>query len=90
MEFQMKIRFVRNVDGWRRGDETTVTRTAYVDRLIDNGIVEVITDYRPDPPARNASREDWAGFLTAMGHRVHPSATRTMLFDQWDGVECRG
>lgn len=90
MEFQVRVRFLRNVQGWKRGDTVTVSRDAYTENLISNGIVEVLQDYRPSEPKRNAGRAAWADFLTSMGMEVHPQATRRDLIDQWDGVGHRG
>lgn len=90
MQFQVRVRFLRNVQGWKRGDTVTVSRDAYVENLIGNGMVEVLQDYRPCEPERTAGRAEWAAFLTKMGMSVHPQATRRDLIDQWDGVSHRG
>lgn len=84
------IRFIRNVDGWKRGDRIQVDRDDYISRLIGNGYVEVEKDYALREPARNAGRQAWVEFLTEQGWDVHPSMTRRDLIDQWDGVQNRG
>lgn len=84
------IRFLRNVEGWRRGETVDVTMDDYTSRLVENGFVEVVDDRRLKPPARNASRDAWVAFLTEQGRTVHPQATRRQLIDEWDGVEHRG
>lgn len=84
------LRWLRNADGWKRGDVVEVSRTRYVDNLIDGGMVKVIEDLSPREPAKNASRAAWAEFLTSRGHEVHPQATRRDLIDQWTGVTSRG
>lgn len=88
--FDVLVRFRMNVEGWRRGDEVRLSRTAEVQQMIDKALVEVVEDYTPSPPARSASRQAWADYLTANGVKVHPQATRRMLIDQWEGVETRG
>lgn len=84
------IRFVRNVDGWKRGDRVSVERDEYVNRLIGNGFVVVEMDHALPEPADNASRKQWAAFLTEQGREVHPRATRRDLIDQWRGIQNRG
>lgn len=88
--FDVLVRFRMNVDGWRRGDEARLSRTAEVQQMIDKALVEVVEDYAPAPPSRSASWQAWADYLTAHGVSVHPQATRRMLIDQWEGVERRG
>lgn len=87
---KVKVRWARNVDGWHRGDEVTVMRDAYVNKLIDRGMVTVVEDYEPVEPGRNASRALWVSFLEAQGYSVHPQETRRDLIDRWDGVSSRG
>ncbi|MGU4174382.1 hypothetical protein [Pseudomonas aeruginosa] len=82
--FNIRIRWVRNVMGWQRGDETTVTRTAYIDNLIANGMVVVVEDFAPQPPAENATRAAWAEFLTKMGIDFHEQTPRLYLIRMWD------
>lgn len=88
--FDVRVRFRMNVDGWRRGDEVRLAATPEVRQMVDKGLVEVVEDYAPAPPARSASRAQWAEYLQALGRPVHPQATRRMLIDEFDGVERRG
>ena len=88
--FDVTVRFLMNVDGWARGDEVTVARTPDVCRMIDKGLVAVVSDHTPTTPGAGASRAQWARFMEEMGRPVHPQATRRMLMDQWEGVERRG
>lgn len=87
---KVKIKWVRNVDGWKRGDVVTVERDGFVNKMLEQGFVVVLEDYAPQEPARNASRDAWAEFLTSRGYEVHPRATRRALQDMWDGLSGRG
>lgn len=90
MIYDVLVRFRMNVNGWRRGDEVRVAATPDVHRMVEKGLAEIVEDYAPKPPARSASRQAWAEYLTGLGWEVHPQATRRMLIDQWEGVERRG
>lgn len=95
-----------------RGEERTVQRTPFVERLIEQGFVDVIAGCEIDhvvaaqaepealtdkivsgdptphtfdnPPARNASREDWAEFLAARTNIVTEDKNRAELQAEWD------
>lgn len=66
------------------GDRRSVTRTAFVEKLIAKGFIRVVDDETSaEPaveeeteevfavPARNAKREVWAAFLTRLDPDIH-------------------
>ncbi|QOV97153.1 hypothetical protein [Rhodococcus pyridinivorans] len=68
------------------GDRRTVTRTAFVEKLIAKGFIRVVDDETSAEvapvveekteevfavPARNAKREVWAAFLTRLDPDIH-------------------
>ncbi|APD21067.1 hypothetical protein SEA_VAISHALI24_23 [Mycobacterium phage Vaishali24] len=83
-----------------RGERVEVQRTAHIDRLIEQGFVNVISetgDPEPAPlpepvkaPARSASRDTWAEFLAEhTGGIVTEGKGRDELvaeYDEWQRV----
>ncbi|AAQ12101.1 hypothetical protein PBI_ORION_24 [Mycobacterium phage Orion] len=82
-----------------RGERVEVQRTAHIDRLIEQGFVNVISetgDPEPAPlpepvkaPARSASRDTWAEFLAEHTDIVTEDKGRDELvaeYDEWQSV----
>lgn len=79
------VEWIRNVNGWQRGDRVRLSWSGEVEKLVGNGLVAVVEDYTPVPPARNAGRDKWAEFMEAQGFEVDERFTRRRLIDMWDG-----
>lgn len=79
------VEWIRNVNGWQRGDRVRLSWSGEVEKLVENGLVAVVEDYAPTPPARNAGRKEWAEFMEAQGFEVDERFTRRRLIDMWDG-----
>lgn len=87
------IQFLRNVNGWKRGDIVTVQNDPFTENMVKNGFATVLSSTVPHPleePSLKASRAEWARFLEEQGVEIHPQASRRSLIDQWRGVENRG
>lgn len=84
---EVTIRFARNVDGWRKGDEVTVERDKVVDKMITRGFVKVVATTELSEPALNASRADWVDYVEQQGYKVWPRATRRRIIDDWESVK---
>ena len=87
---RVRVRYARNVDGWRRGDEVVVALTCRVENMIGNGVLVVVDDMTPPTPTREAPRRVWWEFLDTMGYVLHPRMTKRDLLDVRDGVNRRG
>lgn len=85
-----RVRYTRNVDGWKRGDEVVTTRTARVERMIENGVLAVVDDMTPPVPEPTEPRRVWWAFLDAQGYVLHDRMTKRDLQDVWEGVNRRG
>ena len=87
---RVRVRYTRNADGWRRGDEVTVARSARGENMIGNGLLAVVDDMTPDVPAATAPRRVWWQFLDEQGYVLHDRMTKRDLQDVWEGVNRRG
>lgn len=79
------VEWQRNVMGWERGDRVRLSWSGEVEKLVENGLVTVVEDYAPVPPARNAGRDKWVEFLESRGFEVDGRMSRRRLIDMWDG-----
>lgn len=83
----------------RRGEEATVERTETIDKLIERGYLsevkcacstDPIGDGQPEdspewtPPAKSATRAEWAEFLSRGGFQFESDATRADLIRQYE------
>jgi hypothetical protein len=74
-----------------RGARVTVERTAYVDKLIRRGYVNVVysqtsaetVEAQPSAPAVNALKAEWSNFLEAQGISYIEGATKQELISIW-------
>ncbi|AUM17362.1 MULTISPECIES: hypothetical protein [Rhodococcus] len=82
------------------GEQMTVTRSPFIDKLISKGFIRVVADDAPTPtqpavedqpvvvvPARNAKREVWAAFLTNLKIEFSDEDGRDELINLYEDSE---